>query len=267
LRFENEIFGTEEQKQVTLSALKFWANHPSDPDITFNGRVAVTVGNVECDLLIKLARAQGASTAHFLHRRRQQEMAKAVEAAGYVPAMWELCVGEHSAIECARQMISDFALPDDLKIIQIDKSTDTKVLADLAQLATDCGVMPMTGRVMRGLDMDGVTLGAVDQSGSVVATAWGYKCYEGHPEFKDFAFWGGLACREDRRGKKVAQLLGAHSIERLWDMHEVRGFATGVAPGNDASFSVCANLGVLPSKWVAVGAADPSKFAGGKLTK
>jgi hypothetical protein len=119
---------------------------------------------------------------------------------------------------------------------------------------------------MRGLDIKGLTLGAVDKSGDVIASAWGYKCYEGQTDFAHYAFWGGLACRPDRRGHKIAQVLGAHSIIRLWDSLGVRGFCTGIAAGNEASFSVCAKLGVTPSNWVAVGVTDPNLFKG-SLTK
>jgi len=125
----------------------------------------------------------------------------------------------------------------------------------------------MSGRVMRGLDIPGVTLAAIDGAGNPVASAWGYKCYHAQSGFADHAFWGGLSCRQDPRGQRIALILGAMSIVRLWDEFHVRGFCTGVAKGNMASLSICKKLGVLPTKYVGFGVTDPALFQGGSLTR
>ena len=95
---------------------------------------------------------------------------------------------------------------------------------------------------MRGLDVPGITLAGVDQSGKVIASAWGYKCYHLQSRYSDHAFWGGLSCRPERRGEKIALVMGALSIVQLWEELGVRTFCTGIAGDNVASFSICEKL-------------------------
>ncbi len=48
----------------------------------------------------------------------------------------------------------------------------------------------------------------------------------------DRAFRAMLATRQDRRGKRIALLLGAQPIVHVWERHGARGFMTGVRADN-----------------------------------
>lgn len=270
MRFQDEFFGSEMQQSVSRRARDLWQLCARDGQLAYNGRIVTVVGDIGAktsDKLIQLARLQGSTTCHFLPKGRTEAVQTAVEASGLSCNVWQFCTGKQSAYDAARQTLETYKLPADLTVKQIDVETDASFVDEYASMVADCGVLVMAGRVMRGLDIKGITLAAVDQSGQAIASAWGYKCYPGQSEFSDYAFWGGLSCRKGRRGQKIALILGAHSIVQLWEKLQVRGFCTGITAGNDASFSVCEKLGVLPSNWLGLGITDPLMFKGESLTK
>lgn len=268
--FKDEFFGSEAQITVSKRARDLWNLCSNDPRFSYNGRIVTINGDIgpeTAEVLAALARVQGSTTCHFFPRDQAKATSEAIKALGLSSNQWDFYYGQKTAYEAAKNILAKYQLPSDLKVERITPEINAAKVADLAGMAADCGVMVMAGRVMRGLDIEGVTLGAFDQSGAAVSSAWGYKCY--HPEsgLSDNAFWGGLTCREDRRGQKIALILGAMSIIKLWEDHGVRGFCTGITPGNAPSVAVCKKLGVLPSDWVGLGVTDPDMFHGGSLTK
>jgi len=76
-----------------------------------------------------------------------------------------------------------------------------------------------------------------------------------------------LATREDRRGEKIALLLGAQAIVHMWERHGVRGFMTAVRADNFSSQALCNKLGVTASEWIYASCIDNEIFAGPSITK
>ncbi len=270
MRFKDEFFGSEAQITVSKRARDLWTLSAGDPRFSYNGRMVALNGDIGpemIDVLAAVARLQGAVTSHFFPEDQAKKTSAAIEELGLSCNRWEFYRGQKTAYEAAKGILAKYQLPDDLTVERLSPETSAKKVADLATMAADCEVMVMSGRVMRGLDIEGITLGAYDQSGAAVSSAWGYKCY--HPEsgLSENAFWGGLTCREDRRGQKIALILGAMSIVMLWEDHGVRGFCAGITAGNMPSIAVCEKLGVLPTDWVGLGVTDPNMFEGGRLTK
>ncbi|MEH6547039.1 MAG: hypothetical protein V7701_11445, partial [Sneathiella sp.] len=241
-----------------------------DPQFSYNGRVVSIVGDIgqnTSEKLVSLARLQGAATCHFFPKERAGAVQKSVEAHDLSTNIWEFCKGGKSAYEAAQNVLKIHELPADITIAQLTVDTDAVRIEEFAAMTADAGVLAMSGRVMRGLDLPGITLAAIDQSGETVGSAWGYKCYHPKSPVSEYAFWGGLSCREDRRGEKIALVLGALSIVQLWEKLTVRGFCTGIVEGNTASFSLCEKLGILPSDQIGLGVTDPALFKGTTLTK
>lgn len=270
MQFENEFFGSKAQQTVSRRARDLWRFCSDDKRFAYNGRIVTIVGDIgpeTGETLSALARLQGSCTCHYLPKTRVEAIQSTIESADLSSNLWEFCTGGQGVYDAARQVLKTHSLPTDLIVEQLTVDTDAKRMTDFAALATECGVLPMAGRVVRGLDIPGITLVAIDADGNTVGSAWGYKCYPVQSDFSDYVFWGGLTCREDRRGQKIALVLGAISIVQLWENLGVRGFGTGIVAGNTASFSLCEKLGVLPSDWVALGVTDPSMFHGGSLTK
>lgn len=270
MRFMDEFFGSEAQQAVSRRARDVWQLCQDDPRFSYNGRITAMVGDLgprSGTVLASLARMQGATTGHFLPKARAKAIEEELHAQSLSTNIWEFCTGRDSAYEAARTILDTHPLPADIRIETIDPETPPQRVAEFAGMAANCGVLAMCGRVIRGLDVPGLTLAGVDGTGAVVASAWGYKCYAPESDGKDFAFWGGLSCREDRRGERIALILGAHSIVRLWEERGVRGFCTGITAGNTPSFKVCEKLGVLPGDLIGMGVTDPTTFGGGSLTK
>jgi hypothetical protein len=86
------------------------------------------------------------------------------------------------------------------------------------------------------------------------------------PRARD-AFWGMLATRDDRRGERIALLLGAQAIIHMWERHGARGFMTGVRADNAPSQALCNKLGVRATDWIYASCTDKEMFGGASITK
>jgi len=270
MQFSDEFFGSEAQQTVSRNARDILNLCPDDPRFSYNGRIMTVVGYQgpkTNEILTSLARLQGSATCHFLPKEKANSIKTEIEADGLATNIWEFCEARETAYEAAKEILKQHELPADIVVERLSVDTDASRVKDFAAMAADCGVLAMCGRVMRGLDVPGITLAGIDQTGAVIASAWGYKCYHPKSEFSDYAFWGGLSCREDRRGQKIALVLGALTIVQLWEELQVRGFVTGVTQGNEASFSVCKKLGLLPAGRIGLGVTNPAMFKGTTLTK
>ncbi|QDG75576.1 hypothetical protein [Labrenzia sp. PHM005] len=268
--FEDEYFGTAAQITVSRRARDLWKLVRNDPRFSYNGRIVAVAGDVgdeTADKLAVLARLQGSTTCHFLPKEKEEIVQRSVKKQGLATNVWEFCKGGKLAYEMAQDVLTQYQLPSDLSVTTLCESTDPSFVRDFALMVGECGVLVMAGRVMRGVDIPGITLAAVDGSGKVIASAWGYKCYHPQSPFSDHAFWGGLTCHVDRRGQKIALILGALSIVQLWEKLDVRGVCTGIARDNTASFALCEKLNVLKSDQIGLGVSDPKMFQGATLTK
>ena len=76
-----------------------------------------------------------------------------------------------------------------------------------------------------------------------------------------------LATRQDRRGEKIALLLGAQAIVHMWERHGARGFMTGVRANNASSQALCHKLGVRATDWIYASCLDQTQFGGKSVTK
>ena len=65
----------------------------------------------------------------------------------------------------ARRIIETQAMPRDLRLVQVDARTPGSVLESLADMALDCGVLPMCSDVLRGLLQPSVCFVALDGRG------------------------------------------------------------------------------------------------------
>jgi RimJ/RimL family protein N-acetyltransferase len=76
-----------------------------------------------------------------------------------------------------------------------------------------------------------------------------------------------LATREDRRGQRIAFILGAQAIVHMWERHGARGFNTGVRADNAPSRTLCEKLGVCSTEWIYAQCIDRELFGGVSITK
>jgi hypothetical protein len=76
-----------------------------------------------------------------------------------------------------------------------------------------------------------------------------------------------LATREDRRGQRIALLLGAQAIIHMWERHGARGFMTGVRADNASSQALCTKLGLGATDWTYAWCFDKDLLGGSAATK
>jgi RimJ/RimL family protein N-acetyltransferase len=133
-------------------------------------------------------------------------------------------------------------------------------------LQQGCDVMPVPGSVMRGAQVPGVFLAARDGQGEPVAVAASFRLHPDGSKNADIAFWGMIATRPDRRGQRLARILGAMAIVHMWEKEGARGFMTGVRADNASSQALCNALGVTDSPWCYATCTDP-QVMGAKITK
>jgi hypothetical protein len=76
-----------------------------------------------------------------------------------------------------------------------------------------------------------------------------------------------LATDPDRRGQKLALILGAMAMRIMHDRFGFGSFMTGVQAGNAASEAVCHAAGLAARGRVILTLVDPGALPGGKMTR
>jgi hypothetical protein len=218
-------------------------------------------------MMARIARLCGAAGAHFYPSAKTAALKAELVELGQSADHWELCTGGQRAYEMCKSIVAEVPLPDDLRLERLSADSPAGLVRATADLSMNCGVMPLPGRQMRGLSNPGLCLVAVDQGGAPVATGSSYRYTHPDSDYGHYAFWGALATRPDRRGERLAMILGANAIVTMWEEFGMRGFSTGVKADNPASLAVCAKQGVVPGDWSFVSCTDPDLFKGAPMTR
>lgn len=269
MQFADEFFGDPEKIALMRRSADLWRLLCSNPRYAYYGRL-VALSDIADDtpeILMALARMQGAGVAYYFPKSSVHELFATLEAAGFSTDRHEHYYGGHAAYDASRGVLQNYTLPEDLRIVRLDADTPSHLVMQVAELSQSCDVMPVPGAVMRGVAARGITFVAVDATGSPVATASSYALH--HPDSlraRD-VFWGALATREDRRGEKIALVLGAKTIVHMWEVEGARGFMTGVRQTNRSSHALCVKLGVEDSDWVYAQCLDTKMLGSGSVTK
>lgn len=265
----DEYFGSTDRIALARRSASLWRLLRNDPRYAYYGRLVALSdpGGDAADLLLALAKLQGASVAYFYPADDAQSLFAQLEGSGLATDRHEHYWGGEAALAASRVALQAHLLPVDLKVSALGPDTPAELVRDVADLCQSCDVMPVPGSVMRGQTRDGICLVATDQDGRAVASASSFMLHHpSSPRAKD-AFWGMLATRKDRRGERIALLLGAQAIIHMWERHGARGFMTGVRADNPSSQALCNRLGVTASNWIYASCMDKEVFAGQSITK
>ncbi len=264
-----EYFGSPERIALAKRSASLWRLLRKDPRYAYYGRLVALSepGEDAADVLQAMAKLQGAAVAYFYPASAATALFTQLEDRGLVTDRHEHYWGGEEALAASRLALRTYQFPADLTIASLGPDTSPQLVREVADLCQSCDVMPVTGSVMRGQARDGLCLVATDGDGRPVASASSFVLHHpSSPHAKD-VFWGMLATREDRRGEKIALLLGAQAIIHMWDRHGARGFMTGVRADNPSSKALCKRLGVAASDWVYASCMDREVFAGQSITK
>ena len=266
---EGEYFGSADRISLARRSASLWRLLRDDPRFAYYGRLvaASDPGEDAADLLFALAKVQGASVAYFYPASNAENLFAQLRERGLATDRHEHFRGGEAALEASREALRTLALPPDLRVSAIDAGTPPELVRDVAELCESCEVMPVPGSIMRGRGPAGICLVATDREGRAVASASSYMLHHRSSARATDAFWGMLATREDRRGEKIALLLGARAIVHMWERHGARGFMTGVRADNLSSQALCNRLGVTATDWIYASCVDGELFAGRSVTK
>ena len=241
----------------------------NDPRFAYYGRLVALSehGPDVADMLLALTRLQGAATCYYFPKAAADDLFRELEAHGLTTDRYEHFRGGKEALDASRRALTAYELPDDLTITAIDTATPPAFVAEVAALGLACDVMPVPGPIMRGAVIPGICLVASDRAGRVVATASSYMLHHPASTHATDAFWGMLATRADRRGQRIALLLGARAIVHMWETAGARGFITGVRHDNAASRALCNRLDVVDTEWIYATCIDQAVLGSSAVTK
>lgn len=265
----NEFFGTPDNIALSRRSAILWSLLRDNPRYAYYGRLVALsdpAGDA-ADILYAMAKLQGAAVAYFYRADAAAGLFAQLEERGLITDRHEHFRGGETAFAASRKAQEVFEFPADLTTSIIDADTPRELLGEVAELCQSCGVMPVPGSAMRGLERKGICLVATDQNGRPVATASSYMPHHSSSPHATDAFWGMLATREDRRGQRIALLLGAQAIVQMWEHHGARGFMTGVRADNAPSQALCRKLGVRATDWIYAWCMDKELFGRSSVTK
>jgi hypothetical protein len=266
---DDEYFGSPDRIALSRRSADLWSLLRDNPRYAYYGRLVALSdpGQDAADILYAMAKLQGAAVSYFYPADAATGLLARLEERGLATDRHEHFRGGEAALAASRKAREDFALPADLSVSAIDASTPRELVREVAELCQSCDVMPVPGSIMRGQAREGICLVATDRNGRPVATASSYMIHHpSSPRAKD-AFWGMLATRKDRRGERIALLLGAWAIVHMWERHGARGFMTGVRADNSSSRALCNKLGVSATDWIYASCIDKEMFGGSSITK
>ncbi|WP_135505896.1 GNAT family N-acetyltransferase [Roseovarius aestuariivivens] len=263
-----EVFGSAAQQALLIRGHACFRILRDDPRFSYYGR-AVGLAAPERDtlgLVTALTRLQGVGSIARIPDQDMPSLRAQLEDEGLSVTHYARWSGGAAAIRAARAWCRDVPLPDDLTLHRIDADSPPDTLEKLAEVSLACGVLPITGPVLRGITRPGTGFVAVDAAGVPVASA-GAAAYL-HPD-RDGGecWWGMLSTDPTRRGQRLALRVGA---EVLLDITQRFGFTrvfTGIEPGNAASEAVCARMGLVREDASVLSTADPGQMPGGRMTK
>lgn len=264
-----EVFGSEEQVKLQQRAQRLWTLLQDDPRFSFYGRMVSLSdpGEDPFEQVDALTRLQGATSCQYFDAEAANAFCVRLRSAGINTSRYEQCWGGEASLAASRSLLEDHAMPRDLTVGAVNTSTPGDLVSDIAELSLSCGVMPVPGAAMRAVSRSGICLVATDADGKAVATASSYMSHHPSGRRATDAFWGLLATREDRRGEKIALLLGAQAIIWMWETHGARAFTTAVKADNEPSMALCSKLAVKRSNWAIIGCIDPDNFADASITR
>ncbi len=266
---DGEYYGSPESVAAMKRSAALWSLVRDDPRFAFYGRLVGLSQPVEntAEVIGALARLQGGSPCYFFPKSEVPALFSELDRNGLSTDRHEHFFGDETAYTAAKGVLSDYCLPSDLSVQRLDDATPGRFVADAVALMESCGVMPVPAAYLRGRQGRGLCLVATDGDDKPVAVATSIFMHPAGGPHAKTVFWGMLATRPDRRGQKIALILGAQAIVHMWEQEGARGFMTGVRQDNVSSAALCNRLGVADTEWTYAVCVDPQTLGRKSVTK
>ena len=265
-----DYFGTEAQISVLRRARALFDLTDTDPRMTYYGRSVGLADPDEqsMDRLVSLIALQGNSSIVTIGNGDIGHWQAEAQRRDLTVTHYARWLGAEGATQTARALLDRHPLPADLTVVRVDKDAPARAMEQLADVALSCGVLPPSGAVLRGIRKPGLGLVALDKTGKGVACAGAASyLHPDHPLGRRQCWWGMLATLPERRGERLALILGAMALIEMQDRHGFHEVFTGITPGNAASETVCTRLGLRAEGTNVLAFADPHQLPGGRLSK
>lgn len=264
-----EFFGNPDQQALQRRARALWEVVRDDPRLMYYGRTVSIVQTLpeSLELMRAMARLQGVCSSIYTPNDLAPGMFGTLAAEGFTTDRFEILRGGPESLTAARAILAENALPEDLTVEWMGPDSGADSMAALDDVTSSAGVLLIQGGVVRGLDRRSVCLMVREPGGRAVGAAAACACNHPDNAFGHEAWWGMLATREDRRGQRIALVLGAMAMVEMHARHGFAHFCTGVRADNMVSWALCARLGVGPSDYAVMTAIDPTTFGAGRMTK
>lgn len=265
----DEFYGSEQQQTMLRRGRAMFDMLRDDTRLTYYGRTVGITDAVaaDLDLLERLAFLQGASHFAAVPVADANALAAQISERGLSVTLYPRWVGGDAALKRAKDIVASFPLPRDLSVRTIGPNAPVKDLDLLADIAEISGVLLPAGSVLRGILKPGVAIVAVEAEGRPVSCSGAAGiCHPENPTFGRQAWWGMLSTHPDRRGERIALILGAMAMIAMHERFGFASFMTGVQAGNAPSEALCSKLGYTPDGMTTVTVVDPRAISSGKLT-
>jgi hypothetical protein len=270
MKVSEEFFGTPDMKAVTFKASQLWNVAGDNPRLQSHGR-AVGMNwegdDTDLSLQLSLARLQGVAGCDFIPAKDTESYILALEKEGMKTDRYELWETKPDVRDNANKILAENGLQDDLEVEIVGSETPLNSLKAVAALTEKCGVTLPMGSFVRGISRPSVYMYARDENGIPVGHASATAAFHSNSKYGSYVHWGMLATDPDRRGEKIALILGAMSMLSMNRQHGYEKFMTGIRDGNVPSEKLCSKLHLTRSDTTVVVAIDPESFSGTQMTK
>ena len=264
-------FGTDDQQAMARRGKALFELMRDDPRVAWYGRaLAVTDLNASgMDFFENLIRLQGATAAYMVKRGAEAEICEALSKRGLRADLFGFSMSEDDrSVDHARSLLGEFSLPEDVSCKTLGPESPQEDVEAFAEIALSQGVLPPPEAVLRGQMRRGVSLVAREiSSGRPIGCAASIESYHPAGHLSEYCFWGMLATHPDRRGEKIAVVLGARAMVAMHEKTGIGRFTTGVRDDNVPSAALCAKFGVMRSDYMVVIGMDPDAFSDDRVTK
>ena len=265
------FFGSPDQQAMARRGADLFVLIGGDPRFAWYGRNVTLVDLTldDLDTFEALVRLQGATAGYRVRRDLEEDLTAALEARGLRADVFGFSLSpDDRSVEKARAVLREFRLPEDLEVRLLGPDSPDEAVEAFAEITLMADVLPPPESVLRGHSRRGVALVARERgSGRPVGSAASFASYHPDSAMSDTSFWGMLATHPDRRGEKIALVLGAQAMVTMFERTGIGKFSTGIRDDKIPSTRLCEKLGVVRSDYLILIGMDPNAFRDARVTK
>ncbi|HSG18144.1 MAG TPA: GNAT family N-acetyltransferase [Anaerolineae bacterium] len=253
------FFGNEAQINLQKRYYRLWQYLKAHPRLSFVGR-AIGIDNPtleEVRDIVGLTMEMGFLALAFTEATIVDELRSALEEHGLKVGIWQHFVSSEKTESRCHSIIASLHPPPGFRIDRITAASPSNLLHSFQKLMYRCGVAPLPGYILRGLEVPAVAEMVINPQDEVVATGVGIFRHNPEGSYGKAAHVGFLATESGQRRKGLARLLLARIILAGYQEYAAEFLYTGVRADNVPSQRVCRSCGLEDSSMYFLGVIYP----------